>query len=509
MKYRTIDLCAGIGGIRRGFELTESFENVLSAEIDPYACETYRHLFGDDPMHDITTDQFKTMVETIEYDVLLAGFPCQTFSRVGKKQGFRDTTRGTIFFDIADIISRTNPRAVFLENVENLVSHDGGNTINTIISTLEDELGYRIIGVSLDENGDYSFERSSLVRNSKYFGVPQNRPRVYIMAFSKRIYGNAVKLLQMPLPEHGDETVFESLNEVLDHNVADKYYMAQGYLDTLKKHRERNQEKGNGFGYCVVNAPGKRHPIANTVLATGGSGKERNLVYQPKEGIAGKIVPGKKTPLNSEGIRIMTPKEWGKLQGFIGYGFIDDNGHDTFSFPETTTDGQKYKQFGNSVSIPVIKKMAEFMLECFELLESQQTEVVRSLARNLPYFTKRDVMEILDLTASQAGTLLKNMVQNGDVVRISQGKTTRYTSIQNETNTVPFSNEEKVIDLACTKGTITGDVIRNELGLNLSYSNALLSTLVKKGLLFRCSRGIYRVNGTNNNSDDSTDANHL
>ena len=188
MKYKTIDLCAGIGGIRRGFELTGAFENVLSAEIDPAAAKTYMHLFGEDPTNDLTSEEFKQKTVETEYDVLLAGFPCQTFSKVGKKLGFRDTTRGTIFFDIADIISRTNPRAVFLENVENLVSHDRGNTIETIIRTLEEDLSYRVIGVTLDEDGNYVYSRSSLVRNSKDFGVPQNRPRTYIRSGMPRNY---------------------------------------------------------------------------------------------------------------------------------------------------------------------------------------------------------------------------------------------------------------------------------------------------------------------------------
>ena len=128
MKYKTIDLCAGIGGIRRGFELTGCFENVLSAEIDEFAARTYEHLYGDNPLNDLTSEDFKNKVVNTEYDVLLAGFPCQSFSSVGKKLGFRDSTRGTIFFDIADIISRTNPKAIFLENVENLISHDKGKT---------------------------------------------------------------------------------------------------------------------------------------------------------------------------------------------------------------------------------------------------------------------------------------------------------------------------------------------------------------------------------------------
>ena len=326
MLYKTIDLCAGIGGIRRGFELTGSFVNVLSAEIDPYAAATYKHLFGEDPTNDLTSESFKQKVDETEYDVLLAGFPCQSFSRIGKQMGFRDATRGTLFFDIADIISRTNPRAVFLENVDNLVSHDHGNTIETIIRTLEDELGYRVIGVTVDENGNYKYSRSSLVRNSKYFGIPQNRPRVYIMAFSKKKYGNAIKRLDKQLPLSNDKTIFKDINSILDSCVDDRYYMSQGYLDTLKKHRARNHSKGNGFGYCVVNQSSAEHPIANTILATGGSGKERNLVFQIKNGVAGKRIKGKRTPLNNEGIRVMTPSEWGRLQGFIGYAFLDEIG---------------------------------------------------------------------------------------------------------------------------------------------------------------------------------------
>lgn len=490
MIYKTIDLCAGIGGIRRGFEMTGSFENVLSAEIDPSAAATYKHLFNEDPTNDLTSEDFKKKVDSIEYDVLLAGFPCQTFSRIGKQMGFRDVTRGTIFFEIADIISRTNPRAVFLENVENLVSHDHGNTIETIIKTLEDELGYRVIGVTINEDGNYVYSRSSLVRNTKHFGLPQNRPRVYIMGFSKKKYGKAIKLLNRQLPESSSSTIYKDIFDILDNNVDDKYYMAQGYLDTLKRHKERNHNKGNGFGYCVVNQGGDAHPIAYTILATGGSGKERNLIYQPKEGVAGKEIKGKKTKLNSEGIRIMTPNEWGRLQGFIGYGFIN-NGKEEFSFPEGTTDGQKYKQFGNSVSIPVIKSMADFMLECFQILEEQQVEVIHALANNNDFFTKRDAMEMLDLNAFQAGSLLKKMVDDGELIRISRGKTTRYIKYQADVVLSPYSQEEKVIDMAGDKTVITNDDVRKLLDISAGGANVLLSCMVKKGLLKRISRGNY------------------
>ena len=407
MIYKTIDLCAGIGGIRRGFELTGKFQNVLSAEIDLCAAKTYEHLFGENPLNDLTSDEFKTKVSETDYDILLAGFPCQTFSRAGQKLGFRDTTKGTIFFDIADIISRTNPRAVFLENVENLVSHDKGETLRRIVTTLEDELGYRIIGVSMDEDGSYVYSRKSFIRNSKNFGLPQNRPRVYIMAFSKKMYGDAVKVLTEDMPFAGRKVIAEDLNSIIEPVVDDVYYMASGYWETLKKHKEREKSKGHGFGYVVVNAQGIEHPIASTILATGGSGKERNLIYQPKEGVAGKVLPTKKTVLNSEGIRVMTPTEWGRLQGFIGYAFLDENGNEAFSFPEGTTRTQQYKQFGNSVTIPVIEEMARFMLDCFDKMTNVQTELILELAKRKETISRRDVMECLRVSGNRANYLLR------------------------------------------------------------------------------------------------------
>lgn len=425
MIYKTIDLCAGIGGIRRGFELTGKFENVLSAEIDPSAARTYEHLYGENPLNDLTSDEFKDKVAQTNYDVLLAGFPCQTFSRVGKQLGFRDKTRGTIFFDIADIISRTNPRAILLENVENLVSHNKGQTIRTIIETLEDELEYRVIGVTLDDDGNYVYTPKSFIRNSRYFGVPQNRPRVFIMAFSKKRYGDAVKVLTDGLPTSGSKTIFEDVHQILDPDVDIHYYMASGYWETLKRHKERQSQKGYGFGYCVVNTKDEEHPVAHTTLATGGSGKERNLIYQPKEGVGGTMIPSKKTELNHEGIRVMTPTEWGRLQGFIGYAFMKD-GVDTFSFPEGMTDGQKYKQLGNSVTIPVIEELAHFMLACFDKMTNSQTSLVLKMAKENEYITKKNVMEKLRISANQAGNLLKKLVASGDLEIVTHGRYSKY-----------------------------------------------------------------------------------
>lgn len=371
--YKTIDLCAGIGGIRRGYELAGCFKNVLSAEIDKNACLTYKHLYGEDAMNDITTEEFKKKVDDTEYDVLLAGFPCQAFSRAGKKEGFMDKTRGTLFFDIAEIISRSHPKAFMLENVDNLITHEKGQTFHTIIDVLVNDLNYKVIGVTKDENGKLVYDARSFVRNSKNFGVPQNRPRVYIMGFSRDYYGDAVDSLPNTLPEKRKTPIYNDLNDLLEMNADDKYFLSSGYVETLERHKARHEGKGNGFGYRIVNLPEIEHPISNAILATGGSGKERNLVIDPKEGVAGKIVPSKQTPLNDKGIRAMTPREWGKLQGFVNYAFLDKDGNDTFSFPEKLADGSRYKQFGNAVTIPAVEEMAKFMKKCLAKLNEKNT----------------------------------------------------------------------------------------------------------------------------------------
>lgn len=367
MPYRTIDLCAGIGGMRKGFEMTGEFTNVLSAEIDTYACRTYMHLYGENPENDLTSEEFKSIAENTEYDVLLAGFPCQSFSKQGYERGFKDEKRGNIFLHIADIIRRTLPKAVFLENVDNLVRHDKGETFKVITNKLEKDLDYKIVGVHHDTDGTLIYDGRDFVRNSRDFGIPQNRPRTYIMAFSRKYFGNAVDYLPNCLPAKNGLVIYRDLHELLELGANPKYYLSSGYFNTLIRHRERNHNKGNGFGYKIVNAQTISRPVANTIMATGGSGKERNLVYDPQEGIPGMIYPTKKTPLNDSCVRFMTPGEWGKLQGFIGYAFVED-GKDRFSFPEGMSEAQQYKQFGNSVTIPVIQTMAEFMIKCLNII---------------------------------------------------------------------------------------------------------------------------------------------
>ena len=369
MLFTTIDLCAGIGGIRKGFELTGHFKNLVAAEIDRYACLTYQHLYGEDADNDLTSEEFKTALEGLHYDVLLAGFPCQTFSRAGLEEGFNNEQNGVVFNHIAEIIQRTRPRAIFLENVDNLVRHDKGNTFRVIIHTLEELLNYKVIGVTYNDIGELIYNGKDFIRNSRNFGIPQNRPRTYIMAFNRQLYGADTLLgIGNLLPTEKNRYLYEDLNSLLEFRAEPKYYMSSGYFNTLVRHRERERKKGNGFGYRVVNEPGIEHPVANTIMATGGSGKERNLIYDPQEGIAGMTIPPKRTALNNRGIRVMTPREWGKLQGFINYAFLDEEGVDHFSFPSEVSVAQQYKQFGNSVTIPVIETMAEFMVDCFTVL---------------------------------------------------------------------------------------------------------------------------------------------
>ena len=455
--YRTIDLCAGIGGIRRGFELTGRFVNVLSAEIDEGACRTYESLFGDNPRNNLTSREFKDKVKATPYDVLMAGFPCQAFSGVGLQKGFRDAAKGTIFFDIAEIIDETRPKAVFLENVSNLVSHDKGNTIKCIIHVLEKELNYHVIGVN--HSGDnLALNYKAILRNTKDFGLPQNRPRVYIMAFSRDYFGQVVESLPNILPNGNGKELFSSVMDVLDKDVDPRYFLSSGYLETLEKHAKNQAAKGYGFGYNIVNRPEIEKPIALTLLATGGSGRERNLVLDQKNGkkYAGMTVGQKKSPINDKCIRMMTPNEWGRLQGFIGYGFVDA-GVDRFEFPNKTTDAQKYKQFGNSVSIPVVEKLAEFLTGCIDGMcistrESDQKimaldadsvrvyrkikEILGSSVRNRTYmhcldllsvfgctneFSLRAAVQLFNTSSTSVNLLFSRLCSAGCMQRTSRG----------------------------------------------------------------------------------------
>jgi DNA (cytosine-5)-methyltransferase 1 len=434
--YRTIDLCAGIGGIRQGFFRTGGFRNVLSAEIDKYAAETYKLNFnGEDPLNDLTNPEFKDEAERAGCDVLLAGFPCQPFSSQGNKEGFEDPTKGTIFFHIKQIINRTRPKVIFLENVQNIVSHDEGRTIHVIIDSLEKKLNYKVIGVTYDEEGKFVIKHSKLVRNTKYFGLPQNRPRAFFIAFDRRLYDGLFEEIDDNLPTElwrtmrNNPLLNRSLNQLIEPNVDIHYYMSATYLNTLINHRNRNKKNGNGYGYCIVNDPNREQKTANTILATGGSGKERNLIIQqmPEYDPEDPVVKKKKGGLNNKNVRIMTPTEWGRLQGFIGYGFVDENGVDHFRFPENMPESQKYKQFGNSVSIPVIETMAYYILDCLEIFNEHKEKIILNYLGYYGKITKRKVKELFDISEEKATKLLHKMQRNNLVECSRRGRGAEYT----------------------------------------------------------------------------------
>lgn len=284
--YKAIDLFAGIGGIRLGFD--QAFQNeiktVFVSEWDDKAVETYRANFNSNVniVGDITTVDEKNIPE---HDILLAGFPCQAFSLAGRKKGFEDA-RGTLFFDVARIVKYHKPKVVFCENVKNLVNHDRGRTFKIIKNILE-ELGYRVF---------YK------VLNSKDFGVPQNRERIYIVAFRTDIAP-----LSFSFPDSSGTSTF--IKDIIEeHEVSSKYYLSTTYLESLRRHKERHMSKGNGFGYEIRD----NDSVAGAIVC-GGMGRERNLIvdnrltdFKPVTHIKGEV--------NKEFIRKMTPREWARLQ---------------------------------------------------------------------------------------------------------------------------------------------------------------------------------------------------
>jgi DNA (cytosine-5)-methyltransferase 1 len=319
-KLKMIDLFAGLGGIRLGFEKASDnlIETVFVSEIDKKACETYGANHGDQPSGDLT----KIVESDIPaFDILGGGFPCQSFSIAGKRLGFEDT-RGTLFFDVARIIKHHQPSVVFLENVKGLTNHDKGQTFKIIINSLE-ELGYTVFWKIL---------------NAKNYGLPQKRERIYIIAFNKEKVTNAEAFV---FPEHSP--VEPTINSILEKNVDLRCFISNQYWDTLKKHKARHAKKGNGFGYEII----KKNNIANTIVV-GGMGRERNLVIDKSKPTNKENI---KKDINSENVRMMTVREWARLQGYP----------DSFIFP--VSNSSAYKQLGNSVAVNVIEAIAKEILK--------------------------------------------------------------------------------------------------------------------------------------------------
>lgn len=304
--YRIIDLFAGIGGIRKGFELASKnrAKCVFTSEIDKYAIETYKANFG---LEEVCGDITKiTASEIRDHDILLAGFPCQPFSQAGLKKGFSET-RGTLFFDIARILDEKRPQAFLLENVKGLAGHDKGNTLRTILKVLREDLNYNV--------------PEPKILRARDFGVPQNRERLFIAGFRDK----KVKF-EFPLPSGKKVCVGDILMGVAD----EKYTISDSLWKGHKRRKKMHEEKGNGFGYSLFNA---ESPYTNTISARYYKDGSEILIEQKG-----------KNP------RKLTPRECANLQGYPK------------DFVIPVSDTQAYKQFGNSVAVPVIKAIAERML---------------------------------------------------------------------------------------------------------------------------------------------------
>ena len=322
-RLKSIDLFAGIGGIRIGFDKAfgDDIETVFVSEWDEHAQKTYKANFEDD--FEIAGDITKIEEKDIPaFDICLAGFPCQAFSLAGQRMGFEDNykgnCRGTLFMDVARICEYHKPKVIFCENVKGLVIHDRGRTFEIICKTFAD-LGYTV------------FHK---VLNSKNFGVPQNRERIYIVAFR-----NDIAPKEFIFPEVTDDT--KRLWDIREEKpVPAKYYLSDVYLETLRQHKARHASKGNGFGYEIRDWS----DVAGAIVC-GGMGRERNLVVDKRQK---NLTPTThiKGEINKEGVRKMTPREWARLQGFP----------DDYKLP--LADVHLYKQFGNSVTVNVIEAIA-------------------------------------------------------------------------------------------------------------------------------------------------------
>ncbi len=327
-KYRSIDLFAGIGGIRRGFDnaFGDEIETVFVSEWDEFAQKTYKANY-DDPFEiagDITQIDEKDIPP---FEICLAGFPCQAFSMAGKHMGFDDDykgkCRGTLFQDVVRICEYHKPKIIFCENVKGLTIHDKGRTFKVIKGAFE-QIGYTVYDKIL---------------NSKDFGVPQNRERIYLVCIRNDLLNDYVP----------DGFIFPTgtkdnvcIRDILDPApIPSKYYLSDTYMQTLINHRQRHEAKGHGFGYVVRDLDG----IAGTIVC-GGMGREGNLIKDEREH---SMIPTThiKGEINKDSIRKMTPREWARLQGFPE------------DFKLELADTHLYKQFGNSVTVNVIEAIAK------------------------------------------------------------------------------------------------------------------------------------------------------
>lgn len=323
-EFTFIDLFAGIGGIRKAFENAGqgSVKCVFSSEWDEKAQDTYEANFGERPAGDIT----KIIADDIpDHDILTAGFPCQPFSiagvsknnALGNEHGFKHATQGTLFFDVARIIEKKRPKAFLLENVKNLKGHDKGNTFKTIMHTLEKELGYTVYTRVIDARTT----------------VPQHRERIYIAGFREPVFFDFPKMPDLK----------PKFKKILEKNVPEKYTLTNNLWTYLQNYAAKHKAAGNGFGYGIADMNG----VSRTLSARYYKDGSEVLIDQGSD----------KNP------RRLTPRECARLMGYP-----DD-------FKIVCSDTRAYKQFGNSVVVPVVEQIAAKMLDCLKNPEKEEYQI--------------------------------------------------------------------------------------------------------------------------------------
>ncbi len=307
--FRFIDLFAGIGGFRIAMQKCGG-ECVYSSEWDVNAQKTYYHNFGDVPFGDITKESNKRLIPN-GFDVLCAGFPCQAFSIAGYRKGFEDT-RGTLFFDVAEIIRRKRPKAVYLENVKNLYTHDGGKTFEVIKNSLE-ELGYVVY--------------HQVMNAMEYANIPQNRERIFIVCFDPQ-----------QVPNHNDfcfpqkEKLTKTIHDCINYNEKNEKLFYGDKMGHIQELRDGITSKDTIYQWRRQYVRENKSNVCPTLTANMGTG--------------GHNVP---LILTNYGIRKLSPKECLNFQGFPAQ----------YTFPDNIADSAKYKQAGNSVVVPLIYKVCK------------------------------------------------------------------------------------------------------------------------------------------------------
>ena len=347
-KFRFIDLFAGIGGIRLPFQQLGG-ECVFSSEWDKFAQRTYAANYGEVPSGDIT----QIIASDIpDHDILMGGFPCQSFSQAGLKKGFEDT-RGTMFFEIQRILGEKRPKVFLLENVKQLKGHDKGRTLQTILNILTGESDLPLDDVPMSADA-----REALGKKLNYwvdykvlraadFGIPQNRERIFIVGFDRDYFGGNIdfnKIFKWPEPTNQPTKVGDILEsqEILD-TLEDKYTISDKLWAGHLRRKAEHGIKGNGFGYSLFN---RESSYTNTISARYYKDGSEVLIDQSHLG---------KNP------RKLTPRECARLQGFPDDFIVD-----------AVSQGQIYKQFGNSVCVKVIQAVAKQIVTVLDQLETEK-----------------------------------------------------------------------------------------------------------------------------------------